>query len=188
MLRSPLRAMELVLAHRRRLAMNIAHEHRLPAVLAVLFTVTVLFALPFGAVLGLTQIWRVAALLLGALFICLPSLHVFGQYLGVRFSWMQTLCVSLSMTAVAALFTFAFAPVMVFLRLTMTGAEIVTPQWIAGLLLVCSVSIGIGHLLRLLRGEALLRGRGPSMPLLLLPWLGLYAFIAARLASVLGLP
>jgi hypothetical protein len=188
MLRAPLRTMDLVLAQRRRFAMNIAHEHRLPTMLLVLSATTLLFALPFGAVLGLAQIWRVAVLLLGALCVCLPSLHVFGRYLGARLSWMQTLCVSLSATAVAALFTFAFAPVMAFLRLTMTGADVVTPQGIAVLLLVCSVSAGIGHLLRLLRGEAVLRGLGPSMPLVLLPWLGLYAFITVRLAGVLGLP
>jgi hypothetical protein len=188
MLRAPLRTMDLVLAQQRRFAMNVAHEHRLPTMLLLLFATTLLFALPFGAVLGLVQIWRVAALLLGALFICSPSLHVFGRYLGARLSWMQTLSVLLSTTAVASLFTFAFAPVMAFLRLTMTGAEIVTPRGIAVLLLTCSVSAGVGHLFRLLRGEGVLRGLGPSMPLVLLPWLGLYAFITVRLASVLGLP
>ena len=63
--------------------------------------------------LGLDRFWRVAALLLGALAICVPSLHVFGRYLGAGLSWAQTLAVSLAATAVTSLFTFAFAPISV---------------------------------------------------------------------------
>ena len=48
-------------------------------------------------------------------------------------------------------------------------------------------SAGIGQLFRLLRGEPVLRGLGPSLGLVLIPWLALYLFITVRLASVLGL-
>ena len=100
MLRAPLRAVDLLLGARRRLAANVAQEHRLPSLLLVLALATAAFALPFGAVLSPRGFWRVAALLLGGLAICVPSLHVFGRYVGARLSWMQTLAIALSATAV----------------------------------------------------------------------------------------
>ena len=187
MLRAPMRMVDLLLGERRRFAMNVAQEHRLPSLLLVLAVATAAFALPFGAVLGLDGFWRVAALLLGALAICLPSLHVFGKYLGARLSWAQTLAVSLAATAVTSLFTLAFAPILGFLRATMTASAVVTPAGMAVALLVCAFAAGIGQLLRLLQGEPALRGLGPSLGLVLIPWLVLYLFITVRLASVLGL-
>jgi hypothetical protein len=187
MLRAPLRMADMVLGARRRFAMNVAQEHRLPTLLLVLAVATAVFALPFGAVLGLAGFWRVAALLLGALAICIPSLHVFGRYLGAGLSWAQTLAVSLAATAVTSLFTLAFAPIVGFLRATMTGAMFVTWGAMAGLLLGCAFVAGIGQLFRLLQGEPMLRRLGPSLSAVLLPWLALYVFITARLAYVLGL-
>jgi hypothetical protein len=187
MLRAPMRMVDLVLGERRRFAMNIAQEHRLPSLLLVLLCATAVFALPFGAVLGLGGFWRVAALLLGSLAICFPSLHVFGKYLGARVSWMQTLCVSLAGTAVTALFTFAFAPILGFLRATMTDAAIVTAQGMSVGLLVLALIAGLGHFLRLFLGEPALRARHSPLGFIIVPWIVLYLFITMRLASVLGL-
>lgn len=187
MLRAPLRMADMLLGARRRFAMNVAQEHRLPTLLLVLTVATAVFALPFGAVLGLAGFWRVAALLLGGLAICIPSLHVFGRYLGAGLSWAQTLAVSLAATAVTSLFTLAFAPIVGFLRATMTGAMFVTWDAMAGLLVGCAFVAGIGQLFRLLHGEPMLRRLGPSLSVVLLPWLALYVFITARLAYVLGL-
>ena len=187
MLRAPMRMVDLLLGERRRFAMNVAQEHRLPSLLLVLAVATAAFALPFGAVLGLDGFWRVAALLLGALAICIPSLHVFGRYLGAGLSWAQTLAVSLAATAVTSLFTLAFAPILGFLRATMTASTVVTAGGMAVVLLVCAFAAGIGQLVRLLQGEPALRGLGPSLGLVLIPWLVLYLFITVRLASVLGL-
>ena len=128
MLRAPMRMVDLLLGERRRFAMNVAQEHRLPSLLLVLTAASAAFALPFGAVLGLDGFWRVAALLLGALAVCLPSLHVFGRYLGARLSWTQTLAVSLAATAVTSLFTLAFAPILGFLRATMTTSAASRPR------------------------------------------------------------
>jgi hypothetical protein len=138
-------------------------------------------------VLGLATCWRVAALWLGALAICLPSLHVFGKYLGARLSWMQTLCLSLTGTAVASIFTFALAPILGFFRLTMSGAQVVTPHGMAVLLLGFAFSAGVGRLLRLLQGDAALRGLWPLVGRVLGPWMVLYIFITLRLAELLGL-
>ena len=55
------------------------------------------------------------------------------------------------------------------------------------LLFAFALTAGMGQLLRLLRDEPALRGLGPSLGVVLIPWLGLYVFITVRLASVLGL-
>jgi hypothetical protein len=188
MLGAPLRMLDLVLGERRRFASNVAQEHRLPSLLLVLTVATAVFALPFGAVLGLDGFWRVAALLLGGLAICVPSLHVFARYLGSGMSWAQTLSVSLAATAVTSLFTLALAPILGFFRATMTATALVTPQNMAVLLLVCALAAGVGQLFRLSLGDrALARRFGPAAIPVLIPWIALYLFITARLASVLGI-
>ena len=187
MLCRPLRTMDLLLGQRRRLAVNVALEHRLPSLAVVLLLTTVLFALPYAAVVDVTSLWRVPLLLLGSLAICLPSLHVFGRFIGGSLSWMQMLCIALAATAVAALFTFAFAPILGFLRATMTGAHVISAASMSIVLLLFSLLAGIAQLLRLLRGDTSLRGRGASVTRVLLPWLALYVFIFCRLASVLEL-
>jgi len=145
------------------------------------------FALPFGAVFGLAGFWRVAALLLGALAICVPSLHVFSRYLGARATWAQTVGVALAATAVTSLFTLAFAPIVGFWRLTMSGSTLVTWEGMAIVLLTGALLAGVGQLFRLLRGEPALRALGASFGLIVIPWLALYLFITVRLAVVLHL-
>jgi hypothetical protein len=187
MLGAPLRMLDLVLGARRRFAANIAQEHRLPSLALVLAAATAAFALPFGVVLGLDHFWRLAALLLGGLAICLPSLHVFGKYLGGGMSWAQTLCVALAATAVTSVFTLAFAPILAFLRATMTADAVVTPHGMAVVLLLCAFAAGIGQLLSLLCGEPVLHKLRSSLMLIIVPWLALYLFTTIRLASVLAL-
>src|SRR5262245_29939475 len=82
MLRAPLRVADLLLVERRRFAVNVVQDHRLPTMALVLLAATVAFAVPFGVVLGAASAWRVAALLAGGLAVCFPSLQVFGLYLG----------------------------------------------------------------------------------------------------------
>jgi hypothetical protein len=188
MLGAPLRMADLVLGERRRFAANVAQEHRLPTLLLVLTVATAVFALPFGAVLGLSGFWRVAALLLGGVAICVPSLHVFGRYLGAGLTWAQTLSVSLAAAAVTSVFTLALAPILAFFRATMSTSEIVTPAMMAVWLLVCAFAAGIGQLFRLtLGGHWLARRLGPAAIPVLIPWIFLYIFITVRLAGVLGI-
>jgi len=186
MLRAPLRLVDLVLGERRRFATNVAQEHRLPTLLLVLTIATAAFALPFGAVLGLRGFWRVAALLLGSLAICLPSLHVFGRYLGIGVSWAQTLVVALASSAVTALFTLALAPILGFFRVTMSASDVVTPQGMAVMLLICAFAAGIGQLFSVALGNRVLARRiGPAAIPVIIPWLVLYVIITVRLAGVL---
>jgi hypothetical protein len=188
MLRAPLRMVDLVLGERRRFATNLVQEHRLPTLLLVLAVATAAFALPFGAVLGMRNVWRVAALLLGSLAICVPSLHVFARYLGAGVTWAQTLAVSLAATAVTSLFTLALAPILGFFRATMSSSTDVTPQGMAVLLLVLAFSAGIGQLFRLALAERTLARRiGPAAIPVIIPWLVLYLLITVRLANVLGI-
>ena len=105
-------------------------------------------------------------------------------------SWAQTLCIALAATAVTSLFTLAFAPIVGFLRVTMTAPAVGVPaQNVAVMLLALAlIKAGIGQLLRLLRVEAALRGLTVlSLGLVLVPWLVLYVFITVRLAGVLDL-
>jgi len=186
MLGAPLRMVDLVLGERRRFAANVAQEHRLPTLLVVLTVATAAFALPFGAVLGPHGFWRVAALLLGSLAICIPSLHVFGRYLGIGLSWAQTLAVSLAAAAVTSLFTFALAPILGFFRVTMSASDVVTPQNMAVMLLICAFAAGIGQLFFVALGNrALARRIGPAAIPVIIPWLVLYLIITVRLAGVL---
>jgi hypothetical protein len=188
MLSAPLRMIDLVLGERRRFAANVAQEHRLPTLLSVLTVATVAFALPFGAVLGPGCFWRVAALLLGGLAICVPSLHVFGRYLGAGLSWAQTLVIALAATAVTSLFTFALAPILGFFWATMSVSTGVTLQSMAVVLLGCAFAAGVGQLFRLtLADRALARRVGPAAIPVIVPWLVLYLTITVRLANVLGI-
>jgi hypothetical protein len=188
MLGAPLRMIDLVLGNRRRFAANVAQEHRLPTLLFVLAIATAAFALPFGAVLGVGYVWRVAALLLGGLAICVPSLHVFARYLGAGLSWAQTLAMALAATAVTSLFTFALAPILGFFRATMSSSAQVTVQNTAVVLLVLAFAAGIGQLFRLaLADRALTRRIGTVAIPVIVPWLVLYLIITVRLANVLGI-
>ena len=162
MLAAPLRMVDLVLGERRRFATNVAQEHRLPSLLLVLTVATAAFALPFGAVLGLGGFWRVAALLLGGLAICVPSLHVFGKYLGAGLSWAQTLCRIAGGDRGDVAVHAGVRADRRFLARTMTDIAVgARPPTMAVVLLVCAFAAGIGQLFRLLRGEPALRAHRP---------------------------
>jgi hypothetical protein len=145
---------------------------------------SVLFALPFGAVLDLGRFWKVAWLLIGSLLICFPSLHIFSVYFGSRLSVAQNLCLSLSITSVAALFTFGFFPILWFFDATMPStAATVTSDGIAVFLLTLSLLAGLGQLTGLLRAG----GARIALSLFLLAWQVLFVFITFRMACFLDL-
>ena len=189
MLRAPLRMADLVLGARRRFATNVAQEHRLPTLLLVLTVATAVFALPFGAVLGLAGFWRVAALLLGALAICIPSLHVFGRYLG------RGLVVGADAGGVAG---GDRGDVAVHARVRadrglpardddrIARFAYLGRRWPASCWGARSwrASASCSACCAASRRCA---GLGPSLSVVLMPWLALYVFITARLACVLGL-
>ena len=183
--RVPFRALELVLTEQERLAQTIASGSRMVLLVGALLYTTIIFALPYGAVLGVERFWRVALLFVGSLGICFPSLQVFSAYIGCRVNMRQNLALGLVITCVAAIFTFGFFPIQWFLQATMDAeSDVITPYGISVLLLTVSLLAGIGHLYRcLFRFEGLVR----SYPVLITFWQLLFIFICFRMARLLDL-
>ena len=186
-LRRPHRLLELVLVQRERFHTSIAREQHLWWLVGSLVLGSVLYALPFGAVLGLDRFWRVSVLLLGSIAICIPSLHVVGAFIGSRLKVEQTLCLGLVISTVAALFTFGFFPIIWFLGATMQQGSFIGAGAIAVLLICISQAAGVVQFLRSQHAVSLLREFKPTFRLLLVGWLGLLMFITFRLAQSLEL-
>jgi hypothetical protein len=186
-LRRPHELLRLVLVQRERLHTSIARDQHLWWLVATLALGTVLYALPFGAVLGFSKLWRVSALLLGAIAICVPSLHVVGAFIGSRLEPVQTLCLSLVISSVASLFTFGFFPIIWFLGATMEEGSFISAGAIAMFLLCVSQAAGVAQFIRSQHAVSLLREFKPTFKVLLGGWLVLLMFITFRLAGALGL-
>jgi hypothetical protein len=184
---APQRALELFVSERRRLAVTIASGNRLGLVLLGLLLVSAVFVVPFAAVPGLDRIWRVPALFLGSLAICFPALHIIGAYFGSRCSVYQNLCLSLIITAVAALFTVAFAPILWFFHATMAAGAMVTTGQLFVVFLAVALLAGIVHLGRVLLADRAMRRLGVASLLSLYLWQHLLAFITYRMARVLDI-
>ncbi len=183
----PLRLLEVVLAERGRLVANITGHRDLARLALAMLLGSVLFALPYGAVLSPSSFWNIATLFVGSMVICFPSLLVFSAYLGVAISLTQNLVLALALiiTTASALFCFGFFPILWFLRSTMADdGGIVTAEHISIGLLTVSLIAGICQLNRCLFVDKVLR-EVRSNPLLLLFWQGLLIFITYRMATVL---
>ena len=181
----PLHLLEVVLAERARLVANVTHRRNLGRLALAMLSGSVLFTLPYGAVLAPATFWDIATLFVGSMAICFPSLQVFSAYLGVAISLTQNLVLALIITTASALFCFGFFPIMWFLDSTMGGeGEVVTSQHISIGLLTVSLVAGMSQLNRCLFVDKALR-QVQSNPLLLLFWQGLLLFITYRMAHVL---
>ena len=182
----PHRAVEIVLSERERLAATVVDRRNLGLLVALLLAASVLFALPFGAVLDPSRLWRVIQLFTGSALICFPALHVFGAFLGFRVDIGQNLALTLVVTSVAALFSLGFFPVLWFLDTVMADEEsAVFRHGIAVALLVVSLVAGLAHLLRCLSGPNGPLGAGFS--LVVGVWQCLLVFITYRMALFLDL-
>ena len=179
----PQRILDVVFTDRARLVETVAAKRDLGLLVAVLLYASVLFALPYGAVLGWERFWRVALLFLGSLAICFPSLQVFCAYVGFRITLRQNMAMGLVITSAASLFTFGFFPILWFLRATMLSDSVVTPAHLSVALLVFSLLAGIGHLYRCLPR---FNGGGAGYVALMLVWQVLFVFITHRMATLLG--
>jgi hypothetical protein len=183
----PDRLAAVVLAAPERLAANIAAGSGLPRLLLLLLGASAFFAIPYGAVLGIAFSWRIAVLYLGSTLLCFPALHVFCSYLGSRVSLGQNFTLALTIPAVAALFTFGFAPILGFLRSTMSGpggrGEF---DALSSLLLAVALFAGIGQLWRCVRAARELSPR-PAYAAVLLCWHVVFLYVLVRMAEVLEL-
>jgi hypothetical protein len=184
-LRRPHHVLDLVLTEPGRLATTIAGGRLLGWVIGVLLGTSALLALPYGLVLDPERFWRVVLLYLGSFAICFPSLPVFSAYVGCRITPVQNLALGLIVSAVAAIFTFGFFPILWFLQATMRDdSALVTPYHVSVTLLSFSLLAGVGHLFRCFFG---LRRRVASSAALLVGWLSLVIFITYRMALLLEL-
>jgi len=178
--RRPHRLLDLLLGERERFVSTVRGRHELGLVVVLLVAGSALFALPFGFVLGAEGFWRIGALFLGSLLICFPSLHVFTVYLGRNASPGENLALALVVSAVAAIFSLGFFPILWFLAATTGEASAIgVPQLSAGLLVVCLLA-GVAHLWRCARSEG---GRAG----LFLVWECLLLYISWKMALALRL-
>ena len=186
MYRSPLRVFDAVLGDRPRLSANIAGATSLRDLIALLLGCSAVVALPYGLVLESGAAWKVVALYLGSVLICLPALRIFGGYLGWTWRSEQYVALALVVSAVAALFTFAFAPILWFLRATMEVGDWIDAHDLSVGMLGIALFAGLAQLCRTLRDGRVLHPMRGSHPLVL-AWQVLLIGITLRMARVLGL-
>lgn len=180
----PHRAADLILAEYARVRAALSHERCVHLLVALLVLSSVLFAVPYAVVLDPTRAHRIAALYLGAVALCFPSLHVFTSYLGCRMSVMQNLVMALLISAVAALFSLGFAPIVWFVAVTTQSDDVVPIT--SFVLLAASLLAGLGQLGRVLWLDGA-RAQNDRYRATVLAWQGLLVFVAYRLATVLDL-
>jgi hypothetical protein len=183
----PLRIFDLVLSAPERVAVNLERSLALGALALLFLVAAAVFALPYGLVLGLDAWWRIAALYLGSTLICLPSLYVFASYVGVRVGPAHIAVLALTIPAVAALFSFGFAPILGFLRATMGAAEgELSWRAVSQVLLFVALAAGVVQLWRCLLASRSVSQRGLLVAVLVV-WHGVFAHVLLRMADVLAL-
>lgn len=185
------RIVDYVLGGRRQLSRNFTESRELPLLIALLVFSGVLFAAPFGAVLGWRGLLKPSIFLMGSMMICFPSLHIFSQYFELKIDLWQNLVLAFTITATAAIFLFGFAPILWFIDFTIPdsplyGADTVTPV-VAAWLLYASLVLGVINMARgfLLNLEAV--KQAGLTRILILVWLALFIYITRRMGIVLEL-
>lgn len=178
---------EYVLASRNRVRANLTNGHGIWWLTAMLLAVSLVSTVPYGAVSPIHSFWKVAVLFVGSVLICLPCLHVFSQFLGMRIDLGRSLARALVITSVAGLFTLGFAPIIWFIDCTtQAGADAaVTPGGLSVVLLCFSLLMGLGRMATCLPVRC--GDDAPWLPLLMIHWVALIAFITYRMARLLGL-
>lgn len=180
----PQRWIDLLLTERKRWARTVAMERHAGLLGVIMLAASLVYALPFGLVLGFDRFWHIAALYLGSVAICLPSLHIFAGYLGLGLRPSQSLSLGVLVSSVASIFSVGFAPIVLFLGATMSDAG--TMSRVACALLGVSLLAGMGQLMRTLRMRAAQENEGKLFGLMTV-WQCLLLFITFRMGVFLGL-
>jgi hypothetical protein len=182
----PDRVLDLVLVERARLARTIAAGGNLLPLFGILLATSVLSTLPLGAVLGRDRVLGVAALNVGSVALCFPALHVWSAYLGSRNRLGQDAVLALLVSAVAGVFTLAFAPIVWFLRVTTSpgSGEVDTA---ATVLLWASVLAGVVQLGRAVGEQWVALSPSRGHRLIMVAWMGLLLFVVHRMSHCFGL-
>jgi hypothetical protein len=187
--RRPDLAIEYALSGQERLTRNLSLGRGMLGLATMLIGISLLAAVPYGAVAPGGRFWSITALYTGSLFICFPSLYVFSQFLGMPFRLAQIFVLSLLISSVAGLFTFGFFPIIWFIDATMerAGASLVTPAALSVVLLTLSLAMGVVQMARCLVARNGMGREVKEFPALMAVWLVLLLFITHRMASVLAL-
>lgn len=184
-LRRPLVALDVILARKERLVASLGDREAGTLLILMLLLSSVIFTLPFAAVIDPMRAWRVSALYLGSLGICLPSLYVFSAYHGFRVDVLRYLALGLIVPATAALFVFGFFPIHWFLSATMLAdADRIGPSQLALGFLGFALVAGLAHLVRCLSIARRFGWIGREQALFL-AWQALLLFISWRMAIAL---
>jgi hypothetical protein len=151
----------------------------------LLLVASILCTTPYGFLVRSDKIWSIAALFFGSILLCLPSLHVFTVFFGVRVTILHSFILSSVISSVAGIFSLGFAPILWFLKATMNNGDL-SALTISLALLLLSLGAGLIHLTRLLASSVALR---PSKvyPFLLGTWTLLLLFVTYRMARALEL-
>ncbi|MFK8001708.1 MAG: hypothetical protein AB8H86_19090 [Polyangiales bacterium] len=180
----PQRWIDLLLAERERWTRTVTMDRHAGLLIAIMLAASLLYALPFGFILGFERFWHIAALYLGSVAICLPSLHIFAGYLGLGLRVGQSLSLGVLVSSVASIFSVGFAPIVLFLSATMSGSGTMTA--VAYALLGVSLFAGMGQLMRSLRIRAA-QENVTNLLMLTIVWQCLLLFITYRMGVFLGL-
>jgi len=178
-----------VLGSPERIARTATGDGTLWPLIALLSVVSLVMALPYGALTTPGAFWNIAVLFTGSLLICVPSLLVFLQFLGSNGSLLRDVSFALMISATAGFFTLGFAPIIWFINLTTkTGdGSFVTPGRLSAFLLTLSLSLGIVQMTRCLRSSSAHERLGGRFLVLICVWIVLLVFIVWRMAGELGL-
>ena len=187
----PWRLVEFVLSGSSRIAANVAQGKHLGSLVLALMLTSILFALPYASVVAQRpwwdSWWRVVVFYLGSTLICVPALQVFSSFLNLRVSLPQILVFALTIPAVGALFTFGFAPILGFLRITGDGdGDLVSWHTISIVLLVFASLAGIAQLWRCLAASKGLPSRWRFVAVVF-AWHWIFIVVLLRMGDELGL-
>jgi hypothetical protein len=185
----PHRVIECVLGGKERLAQNLVAARGLARLALLLLLTSLLATVPYGLLSPARSLWKIAVFYAGSLLLCFPSLHVFAQFLGFKFALAQNFALSLVITSVAGLFTFAFAPIIWFIEFTAASdrAFTISPSDLSVLLLGVSLAMGVWQMERCLRLRSGAARERKGLDGLVTAWLVLFVFIAYRMALLLGI-
>lgn len=186
-LRHPGAAIDVLLAQRARWTTTIVENREWSAMVALMLLWTLAFSLPYGAVLSLERAWAIAALFLGSVALCLPSLHIVSAYLGLRVHIAQSFAFATIVATVASTFSFGFAPILWFMKATSGNAAAhSTLPGLSALLLCLAAFAGVVHGMRCLSLAQNMEGSA-GFGLVVFLWQILLIFIGVRMSSALGL-
>lgn len=188
-LRRPHHALDLILGSRGRFGATVLDRERLSPLLLLLLLGGMFFALPYGLLAPEAGWSKIFLLFTGSVLICFPSLHVFSRYLGFELDFLQNLALSLLVSAVAAMVTFGFAPIIWFINAT-GGAgdeDLAFTAGISLLLLVVALLMGMAQMTRVLFAAPAPWHRKVLHFILTMIWFVLLFFINFRMARNLGI-